>query len=50
LAFTIGDCNGLEVDRAFGEGRALLRLDDSFLKRVSHGFKKRVNVLAQIRG
>jgi len=50
LGLTFGDCNGLEVDRAFGEGRALLRLDDSFLKRVSHGFKERVNVLAQIRG
>ena len=50
LGLTYGICNGAEVDRAFGEGRALLRIDEVALKRLTHGFKERIVVLAGIRG
>jgi hypothetical protein len=50
LGLTVGVYSGAEIDRTFGEGRALLRLDESALKRVGHGFKERIAVLAGIRG
>ncbi len=50
LGLTFGMVNGAEIDRAFGEGRALLRIDDAALVRTSHGFKERITVLAGIRG
>jgi serine/threonine protein kinase len=42
--------NGPELERVFGEGRALLRVADAAISRVSHGFKERVVVLSGIRG
>ncbi|MES1204540.1 MAG: protein kinase [Pseudomonadota bacterium] len=50
LGLTVGTYSGPEIDRAFGEGRALLRVDEMTLKRVGHGFKERMVVLAGIRG
>jgi serine/threonine protein kinase/HD-like signal output (HDOD) protein len=42
--------NGPELERMFGEGRALLRISDTTLSRISHGFKERIVVLSGIRG
>jgi len=42
--------SGPELERMFGEGRALLRLGDATLARASHGFKERIVVLSNIRG
>lgn len=42
--------NGPELDRMFGEGRALLRISDATVSRISHGFKERIVVLSGIRG
>jgi HD-like signal output (HDOD) protein len=50
LGLTVGIYRGAEIDRTFGEGRALLRLDEMALKRVGHGFKERIAVLSGIRG
>jgi HD-like signal output (HDOD) protein len=50
LGLTVGMHNGAESDRAFGEGRVLLKVDEVALKRISHGFKERMTVLAGIRG
>jgi len=51
LGLTVGAMyNGPEAERAFGEGRALLKIEELALRRISHGFKERVMVLAGIRG
>jgi HD-like signal output (HDOD) protein len=50
VGLTVGNCNGPEVDRTFGEGRALLRLDEATVKHLSYGFKERVTVLSNLRG
>ena len=50
LGLTVAPYNGAEIDRAYGEGRALIRVDDVALKRIGHGFKERIVVLAGIRG
>ena len=50
LGLTVGLYNGAESERAFGAGRAVLKIDEVALKRVSHGFKERIMVLAGIRG
>ena len=50
LGIPFGAFNGAEVERTFGEGRALLRFDEVAHKRLSHGFKERINVLSGIRG
>ena len=50
VGLTVGLYQGAEVERVFAEGRTLLRLDDAVLKRMSHGLKERVTVLAAIRG
>ncbi|HEY4186967.1 MAG TPA: protein kinase [Polyangia bacterium] len=42
--------NGPELERMLGEGRALLRIGDATIARVSHGFKERIVVLSGIRG
>jgi len=41
---------GAELERMYGEGRALLRIGDATLGRMSHGFKERITVLSGIRG
>jgi hypothetical protein len=41
---------GPELERMYGEGRALLRITDATLGRMSHGFKERITVLSSIRG
>jgi|GEM_PF-402724 len=41
---------GPELERMYGEGRALLRIADATLGRMSHGFKERITVLSSIRG
>jgi serine/threonine protein kinase len=50
LGLTVGIYSGAEIDRAFGEGRAVLRIDEVALRRFSHGFKERIAVLSGIRG
>ena len=50
LGLTFGICNGAELDRTFGEGRALLKIDEGALRRLTYGFKERIVVLAGIRG
>jgi HD-like signal output (HDOD) protein len=50
VGLTITSYNGAELDRAFGEGRALMRIDEMTMKRLTHGFKQRIVVLAGIRG
>ena len=49
LAFGAGT-NGTELERTFGEGRALMRVDDVTIRRLTHGFKERIAVLSTIRG
>jgi len=49
LTFGAGT-NGTELERTFGEGRALLRIDDMTIRRLTHGFKERIAVLSTIRG
>jgi HD-like signal output (HDOD) protein len=50
LGLAFGTYNAADLDRAFSEGRRLLKVDELTLKRVSHGFKERITVLAGIRG
>ncbi len=50
LGLTVGLYNGAEAERSFAEGRALLKVDEVALKRITHGFKERMTVLAGIRG
>jgi hypothetical protein len=49
LTFGAGT-NGTELERTFGEGRALLRVDELTVRRLTHGFKERMAVLSTIRG
>ncbi|HEX2659253.1 MAG TPA: protein kinase [Polyangia bacterium] len=51
IGLTFGaSANGTELERSFGEGRALLRIDEITVRRLTHGFKERMAVLSTIRG
>jgi HD-like signal output (HDOD) protein len=50
LGLAAGNHAGAEADQIYQEGRSVIGVDDSILKRISHGFKERITVLSGIRG
>jgi HD-like signal output (HDOD) protein len=50
LGLSFGLSQGVDLERTYNEGRALIQIDDTSLRRISHGLKERIRALSSIRG
>jgi HD-like signal output (HDOD) protein len=50
LGVSFAGRNPTDVERTFQEGRAVITIDDANLRRLGHGFRERLTMMAGIRG